>query len=102
MYKIELVSVHKNVLEFYSSFLICFLKKSVNFDLKVLSQPRKEKILTILKSPHVNKKSKDQFIVHFHKKTIFCNCKTTTGLLKMLLINKPSSLFIRVKLTGKG
>lgn len=102
MYKIELISVHKSLIKMYSFFLIGLLKKSINSSFKTCSQPVKEKKLTILKSPHVNKKSKEQFIVHCYKKIIFCDSKTVDTYLKFFVINKPSSLSVRIRLLGKG
>lgn len=101
MYQIKLISIHKNLLEIYSSYLINFLRgKEVSITLS--GQPVKSKKLTLFRSPHVNKKSKEQFIVYEYKKIIYCSSFFFNSSIKKLFLNKPNSLFIKIKSYQEG
>jgi small subunit ribosomal protein S10 len=60
--------------------------------------PTKKEIFTVLRSPHVNKKSREQFQLRTHKRLIEIfspNAKTVDALSKLEL---PSGVDIQVKL----
>ena len=46
-------------------------KIAFNLNVTVSALPTKNKFFTILKSPHVNKKSREQFCLEIHKKVFF-------------------------------
>jgi ribosomal protein S10 len=65
---ITVKSFNKSLINNFCSSLIN-KSKSFNIDLKgVVNMPKKQKIFTMLKSPHVHSKSKDQFKVVIYKR----------------------------------
>jgi ribosomal protein S10 len=98
-YQINIESKSKKHLE---DFLIFFLKSFKNYNLinKVLPNKKKRKILTILKSPHVNKKAQEQFQVNIYSKKI--NLYSTQNKIALLFLKKISStVFSNVKIQIK-
>ena len=65
-----------------------FFFKTINncWSIKIISLPTKKTKHTLLKSPHVNKKAREQFEVRIHKRLILLSSK--------LLINKSSFLIV--------
>lgn len=75
-----------------------FDKKSI---ICVFSPPEKKKIITLLKSPHVYKKAKDQFEIRYYTLVIsFCDLNISLNKLRYLLLNKPSSIHLTLKKGG--
>jgi len=61
---------------------------------KVVFLPKKKRIFTLTKSPHVNNKSKEHFKIEKYNRLV---CLTTSsGILKTLLKRLPNDLFIKV------
>jgi small subunit ribosomal protein S10 len=59
--------------------------------------PTKKKIFTVLRSPHVNKKSREQFILNTHKRVLdiySTSSKTIDALMKLEL---PSGIEVEIK-----
>jgi small subunit ribosomal protein S10 len=79
----------------YSDFLISILKK-LKIQFKYLQLPVSLKRITLLKSPHVNKKSREQFEFKTFKKTIIIQSNLKLEILKFLILNKPK--FIKLNL----
>jgi ribosomal protein S10 len=79
---------------------ITFLKKifkSIGINFKIVNLPKKRKRITLLKSPHVNKKAWEQFETFRFKKIIrLPHNVLRRDLMKILLINKPK--FIELSL----
>ncbi len=98
---LHLKSNFKKTLELYTFYLEKNLK-STAVDFKIVRLPKKIKRLTILKSPHVNKKARDQYEIRTYSLTIIIskNFQDLSGLLKFLLSNKPS--LINAKLSLKS
>ena len=74
-----------------STFLNSFLNKKICNKLKLIIvksslQKTKKKKLTVLKSPHVNKKAQEQFELHTYKKRI--KCFTFKTLLFLVFLKK--------------
>jgi ribosomal protein S10 len=65
-----ITSVNKKLLSFYINF-ICKVLKSSNIAFKYFCFPLINKRLTILKSPHVNKKAKESFEIKKYKISFF-------------------------------
>lgn len=86
-------STSKNLLNLYKKFLILNFK---NFFLNYLliNIPTKKKLKTFLKSPHVNKKSKENFNLHIYKFKLH----TTLNLkyLKILRFNVPKNIHLKI------
>lgn len=73
------------------------LFKSINLEsLKLnFSLPKKYKRFVVIKSPHVNKKSKEHFQILKHT-CLFILCSSSTEL-KTFLLNTSNNLWIRIK-----
>jgi hypothetical protein len=83
----------KNLLYVYKK----FLNKLFNFfSLKylIVNSPQKIKLKTLLKSPHVNKRSKENFKLHIYKFKIYIpfNLK----ILKLFRFNVPKNIHLKI------
>lgn len=100
MLQIKFISFKLYLLKNYINFLENLLNK-----LKVcyskINIPTKTKRLTILKSPHVFKKAREQFEIKIYKKVIIIKKLTHVDYLKNLIINKPKFININIKYLGK-
>ena len=64
----------------------------LNVPFRIINIPRKRTRITLLKSPHVNKKSREQFQLISHK-VIFCILTELNILtLKYIILNKPNTV----------
>lgn len=54
-------------LNLYNRFLYRFFEIK-----KIINLPNKKKKTTVLKSPHVNKKSREQFEIRYYKRILYC------------------------------
>ena len=79
----------------YSTFLISIFKK-LKIQYKYIQTPILKKRITILKSPHVNKKAREQFELNIFKKILIIQSKIELKVLKFIILNKPK--FIKLKL----
>lgn len=99
---LNLKSNFKKTLELYTYYLEKNLK-STNIDFKIIRLPKRIKRITILKSPHVNKKARDQYEIRTYSLIIVLSQKNSnnkfTNLIKLLLNNKPA--LINAKITIK-
>ncbi len=75
------------------------LLKILNIEYSVFFLPSVERKLTLLKSPHVYKKAKEQFKVATHKVviSIYINQNSFSNQLAFYLINKPKAVFVKIK-----
>jgi ribosomal protein S10 len=85
-------------LKTYVSYLELLFKK-LNISTSTFFLPTSERKITLLKSPHVYKKAKEQFKVSTHKVVISLDIANSTFLNKigLFLINKPKAVFIKIK-----
>nr|YP_009115283.1 ribosomal protein S10 [Berkeleya fennica]AJA05804.1 ribosomal protein S10 [Berkeleya fennica] len=60
----------KSISTFFPFFLSSIQNLNFNIIQKYFEKKRKKKILTILKSPHVNKKAQEQFEFRYYSKQI--------------------------------
>jgi small subunit ribosomal protein S10 len=91
--KIKLKSIDKISLNLY----INFLKEKIklyNKQYSIFNLPKKIKRITLLKSPHVNKKAREQFEIKIY--TVIIKIKIDLFKLKSLLINKPKTVIIKI------
>lgn len=60
--------------------------------------PTRKKIFTVLRSPHVNKKSRDQYELLFHKRIIdiYSSCQKTVDALMKLEISSGVDVEIKI------
>lgn len=96
-YELKLISTDKDILNTYSKFLQkIFCKLNIKF--KILFLPKQTKRITVLKSPHVYKKAREQFQINsFKKKIFFKNFFLSAIFIKFLYINKPSQVKITLR-----
>ncbi len=79
-------------------FYIESIFKKLNIDYSIFFLPKKEEKITLLKSPHVYKKAKEQFKLETYKVVI--KVEKNTGKFNNIvpfLMNKPKSIFIKLK-----
>ena len=94
--KLKIKTTEFPILKIYTKFLINFLKK-LNIHHKNINLPKKIKRITLLKSPHVYKKAREQFECKTFTSTIIINNNTLKlGILKFLIINKPKPLKLKL------
>jgi ribosomal protein S10 len=86
-------STSKNLLNLYKNFLVYNLKQlMLNYSLVGL--PSNQKIKTFLKSPHVNKRAKENFnlIIYKFRLSIFFSLP----FLKILRFNVPKNIHLKI------
>ena len=94
--KISIKSVDTNI----NNYLLFILKtiKKFSADSRRVHLPTKTKKITLLKSPHVNKKAREQFKTNILKKVIFLEINTKIEkTLKLLILNKPKFIKINMR-----
>jgi ribosomal protein S10 len=95
---ITLTTFNLETLKIYIKFIdFLFQKTKINY--KKFTQRKKKKI-TLLKSPHVNKKAREQFEVCSYKTTLIIESRICSNLLKLIFLNKPK--FIKLNTTYIG
>ena len=92
--KLNIRSTNKKI-NIYLTFLLSIFKK-LDIKYKYIKIPLLLKKITLLKSPHVNKKAREQFELKIFKKTIIIYSNLKLKILKFLILNKPK--FIKLKL----
>lgn len=71
--EITFKTFHENYADYFVKLLyyILFLLKIKIFRVKVINLPNKQSLYTVLRSPHVNKKSREQFFLKSCKKVLY-------------------------------
>jgi ribosomal protein S10 len=94
MTQLLLKSYNKTLLQLY----INYLKKTNNLLLnwKIVNFPKKVKKITLLRSPHVFKKSKDQYQEIIYTTALFFDFKQGIDVFDIVK-NTPKSIFIKIK-----
>lgn len=96
MLQLQLKSLNKESLTFFNKFIIDSLSK-LNLQFTYLSMPKKSKVLTLLKSPHVHKSSREQFEITKHKTIINIKTGYSSNLVNFLILNKPKTVKIIIR-----
>lgn len=98
--QLKIKSLDKLSLKLYLNYLknIFFKLKLKNFTIQNL--PLEKKKLTLLKSPHVNKKALEQFEFVIYKSLVTLKDFKKLILLKYIIINKPKNLKLSLKKRG--
>ena len=97
--RIKLRSYDHNLVDKSTEKIVKTVKNSGAIVTGPIPLPTEKDIYTVLRSPHVNKKSREQFQLRTHKRLIEIytpNQKTVVALAKLEL---PSGVDIQVKLT---
>lgn len=92
-YTIKLISLNYKVLNCYRAFLINYLQKFSDVTVSSIFLPVKQKKVSLLKSPHVNKKAFEHF--QFTKYTLIIKISFTFSLQNLLnqaFVNKPQTI----------
>jgi len=96
-FQLFLNSIDKRSILIYQQFLIKMFKcNNTKFKNFFLSKKKKKRI-TLLKSPHVYKKAREQFQLERYKCIFFLNDFTNTKYIKQLLLNRPKTIKIKIK-----
>lgn len=85
-----------NSVNIYTYFVIKILKK-LKIQFRYIQIPITCKRITLLKSPHVNKKAREQFEIKKLKKTFIIYSKIKIEILKLLIINKPKFIILNIR-----
>lgn len=99
--QIKCSSPYKHILSLFNNYFIENMKKLSNNDLdfKIVHLPNKKKRFTLLRSPHVNKKSKEHFLIEDCSFLIsFKISKSSLSLIDLILKNVPSEIKLKVKI----
>jgi ribosomal protein S10 len=91
--KVILKSFDQISLMLYKKFLTFFFKKHF-ITIHSIVLPIKKRRISVLKSPHVDKRAMEQFEVKIYKCNITCILSKNlyTKYIKMLFINKPKNI----------
>ena len=95
-YQIKIQSLNKQSALLYQIFLKKILDKT-NVEYSIFNLPLKQKRITLLKSPPVNKSAREQFEIKRYSFILQTNEKINSYLLKFLLLNKPKSINLILK-----
>lgn len=100
--QIKLKSYCKTTLHFYLNHITECLSNE-NLNVNSIFLPTKKTRLTLLRSPHVYKKAKEQFENQLFSGLIKINIENNNKILinsklKALLLNKPKSVLLKIKL----
>lgn len=92
-FQLTLKSTNKTALKAYNTFLQQIFKK-INLNISQSNLPTKKKIFTLLKSPHVYKKAREQFKITSHTTLFTISGQISNQYLKTLILNKPKCIKI--------
>lgn len=89
-------SIEKNFETYF--FFIKILLKKLKIEHKTINLPKKKKLITLLKSPHVNKKALEHFEINKYKKILYLRLKNEKlNFYKFLILNKPKFIKINIR-----
>lgn len=83
----------KNILNLYKNFLKKIFKL-LDFHYLIINSPTKQKIKTFLKSPHVNKRAKENFELNIYKFKFHTSLNLT--LIKLFRYNVPKNIHLKI------
>ena len=95
-FQIKINSISKQTLTLYIKFLQRILTKT-HACYTTVCLPTTTKRITLLKSPHVYKKAREQFELHTYRAILNILTKIDSNLFKILIINKPKNLKLKIK-----
>ncbi|MGX7576842.1 30S ribosomal protein S10 [Candidatus Vidania fulgoroideorum] len=95
--KIKIFCLSKKILNFFLNRFIGFLKKNLLFYSGPIFLPLKKKKFCILRSPHVDKDSREHYEIRIYKCFFFIKFYDKNFLKKLLFYNKPSCINIFFK-----
>ena len=93
---LKLKTVDVRSLNLYKTFLNkILLRLSLKF--KIVPLPTKKVLLTLNKSPHVNKTAREQFMLHQFKSVVYISTSLNLNIIKYIIINKPNNMVVKIK-----
>jgi small subunit ribosomal protein S10 len=97
--RIKLRSYDHNLVDKSTEKIVKTVKNSGAVISGPIPLPTKKEVFTVLKSPHVNKKSREQFQMRTHKRLIEIFTPTQKTVDALSKLELPSGVDIQVKLT---
>ena len=94
-FQIKINSIHKQTLTLYITFLQKLFQKA-NIGYTTVCLPTTIKRITLLKSPHVHKRAREQFQLLTYKKILSIKSFIHSSLLEFLILNKPKTIKIKI------
>jgi small subunit ribosomal protein S10 len=94
--QLKISSIDATVLSFYLVFLKNSLKR-LNIECTFTSLPIETKKITLLKSPHVHKKAREQFQIKKFTKLVTIKNLNLSKYILFIFLNKPKFIKIKVK-----
>ncbi len=91
MIRIKIRSLDQESILLYKKFISQIISK-LNFVFTTSNMPNKKKRVTLLKSPHVNKKAREQFQITSYKTSFEIRDALSIGVLKYIVLNKPKTV----------
>ena len=88
---LRIKSLDRNSFLLYKAFIMSHLT-NLNIPFKTINIPRRRTRITLLKSPHVNKKSREQFQLAHYKVSFHIVTKIKASILKYIVLNKPKTV----------
>lgn len=97
--KLKIKSLDRVSLDMYLFYLKSQLQR-FKASSSLLNLPSRRKLITLLKSPHVNKTALEQFSLETHSAIVVINSLEAKLFLKFILLNKPKHLNIVIETSG--
>lgn len=95
MTRLSVKSLDRNSILLYKAFITSLLTK-LDISFSTINVPRRRTRITLLKSPHVNKKSREQFQFTNHKVMFCILTELNASTLKHIISNKPRTVKVAV------
>jgi small subunit ribosomal protein S10 len=87
----------ENTFKIYLKFLISILK-TLKIKNKIIALPKTFKLITLLKSPHINKKAREQFLLTKYKNIIELTFDNRIkNFIFFLFLNKPKHIKLKLR-----
>ena len=93
---IKIKSINQKSLKIYL-ILIQKILKILNISYNIFNLPVKQKKITLLKSPHVNKTAREQFTIKTYQVLLKIINFNKFQILKILSLNKPKTITLKIK-----
>lgn len=91
MIKIKIKSLDQESILLYKRFISEIISK-LNLSFTISNMPCKKRRVTLLKSPHVNKKAREQFQITSYKTSFEIKSVVDIKILKYIILNKPKTV----------
>lgn len=95
--RIKLKSYDHNLVDKSSEKIVKTVRTSGAVVTGPIALPTEKKIITVLRSPHVNKKARDQFQLATHKRLMDIYSSTTKTIDALMKLELPSGVDVEIK-----